>query len=112
MELESALAESYKQIDDLTWEFVTRDGVMFHNGEIFDAYAAKCSLERVMDPDQKSPQASGLRAIESIDALDSKTLRINTKAPSPLLPVRVGDIAMVPPKLPKRWGLPALPQGR
>ena len=98
MELEPALAESYRQIDDLTWEFVIRDGVVFHNGEVFNAHAARYSLERVMDPNQKSPQASGLRSIEAIEAPDAKTLRIKTNAPNPLLPVRVGDIAMVPPK--------------
>ena len=98
MELEPALAESYRQIDDLTWEFAIRDGVVFHNGEVFNAHAARYSLERVMDPNQKSPQASGLRSIEAIKAPDAKTLRIKTNAPNPLLPVRVGDIAMVPPK--------------
>ena len=31
------LAESWKPLDDTTWEFKIRDDVKFHNGEEFDA---------------------------------------------------------------------------
>lgn len=104
MELVPALAETYRQVDDLTWEFVCRDGVEFHNGEPFDAYAAKYSIERILDPELKSPQAARLRAIKSIEALDAKRLRITTSVPYPLLPAQLVGIAMVPPKYLEKVG--------
>ena len=40
------LAESWKLIDDNTWEFRLRKGLKFHNGEPMNAGAVKFSLER------------------------------------------------------------------
>ena len=39
------LATSWRQTDDLTWEFELRDGVTFHDGQPFTAEDVKASLE-------------------------------------------------------------------
>src|SRR5512143_2015668 len=40
------LAESWKLVNDNTWEFKLRKGIKFHNGEPMNAEAVKFSLER------------------------------------------------------------------
>ena len=47
--LAPALATEWKAIDELTWQFKLREGVKFHNGEDFNAEAAKFSLDRLLD---------------------------------------------------------------
>src|SRR5690606_37990651 len=42
------LATSWRTIDDVTWEFTLRDGVTFSNGEVFNAEAARFSIERAV----------------------------------------------------------------
>ena len=49
------LAESYRLLNDTTWQFKLRRGVRFHNGEEFNAEAVKFSIERILNPEQKSP---------------------------------------------------------
>ena len=45
MSLVPGLAESWTQIDPLTWEFKLRQGVTFHNGAPFTAADVKASIE-------------------------------------------------------------------
>ena len=54
------LAESWRLVDELTWEFMLRHGVRFHNGEPFNAATVKYNFERVLNPDQKSPQRGNI----------------------------------------------------
>ncbi len=43
------LAESYRILNDTTWQFKLRRGVKFHNGEEFNADSVKFSVERVLN---------------------------------------------------------------
>lgn len=45
MSLVPGLAESWNQVDELTWEFKLRQGVTFHNGAPFSAEDVKASIE-------------------------------------------------------------------
>ena len=45
MELEPWIAESYENIDDLTWKVTLKDGVTFSNGNAVDAEAVKACFE-------------------------------------------------------------------
>src|SRR5512147_1773565 len=56
IKIEPLLAESYKLVNDLTWEFKLRKGVKFHNGEDFNAAAVKYNLERMGDAKNKLKQ--------------------------------------------------------
>lgn len=50
-DFEPWLAESFENVDDLTWRFQLREGVRFHNGETFDADAVVWTYERIQaDP--------------------------------------------------------------
>lgn len=92
------LATEWKQEDPTTWRFELRKDVTFHNGEPFNAEAVKYSLERVLDPAQKSPRASMLSQIESVTAQDADTVVIKTKTPSPTLLASLSVNEIVPPK--------------
>lgn len=98
------LAESYEQKDDLTWVFKLKKGVKFHNGEDFNADAVKFSLERVLDPKQKSPQVGNISTIKTVTVIDPYTVEIKTKEPYVLLPQRLFYLSIVPPKYVKEVG--------
>ncbi|MBM7635057.1 ABC transporter substrate-binding protein [Geomicrobium sediminis] len=81
MELVPELAESFEQIDELTWEFVLREDVTFTDGEPFNGEAVKRTLERVIDPDVASPKAFMYEMIENIEVIDDYTVEITTEYP-------------------------------
>ncbi|MBL8701474.1 MAG: ABC transporter substrate-binding protein [Alphaproteobacteria bacterium] len=99
MKLVPGLAESWKSIDDTTWEFKLRSGVKFHNGEAFDANAVKFTIDRIIDPAAKSPTLSYIRTVKGVDVVDATTVRVRTDGPDPLLPTRMSRYPayIVPP---------------
>jgi peptide/nickel transport system substrate-binding protein len=77
------LAKSYEVSGDgktVTLELPA--GVKFHDGTACDAAAVVSSLERVTDPDLKSPWASLLAPVDSIKADGATTVTITLKTPS------------------------------
>lgn len=99
-----ALAESWRRVDDNTWELKLRKGVVYQNGEPFDAADAKYSIDRVLDPVQKSAQRGWINTISGTAVVDSQTLRLTTSAPDPALPARLTLIFMVPQKYAEQVG--------
>lgn len=104
MQIIPGLAESYKTINDTTWEFKLRQGVKFHNGEEFNADVVKFTIDRVLDPNQKSPQRGNISSIKEVKVVDPYTVDIITKVPYPVLPERLAFLCMVPPKYLKEVG--------
>jgi peptide/nickel transport system substrate-binding protein len=85
IKIEPLLAESYRLINDLTWEFKLRKGVKFHNGEDFNAAAVKFNLERLADPKNKLRQVFLVGVLDRVDIVDDYTVRVITKKPYPIL---------------------------
>src|SRR5437667_956645 len=85
--------------DGKTVTIKLRPGVKFHDGEPFNAEAAKFSLERhlTMTGSFRKPEVG---AIDSIDAVDPLTIRLNLKTPFSPLIAQLTDRAgmMVSPK--------------
>lgn len=99
---EPHLATSWELLNDTTWRLHLRQGVNFHNGEPFNAEAAKFSIERYVDPSLKSPHAGILGFIDRVEVVDEFTIDVVTKAPYPvflahLSPGATGMILMLPP---------------
>lgn len=85
-EIEPGLAESWEQVDDLTWEFKLRENVTFHDGEKFDAEAVKANLDRIRDEAVASPRYFLFEMIEEVVVIDELTVQIKTEYPfAPLL---------------------------
>lgn len=99
MKLIPELAESWKSVDELTWELKLRKGVKFHNGEDFDSAAVKFTLDRVRVPGA-TQVSSGFTTIDDVKTPDPLTVLIVTKKPDPLLPARLAA-----------WGAQMLPPG-
>lgn len=75
------IAESYEQVDELTWKFVIRDGIQFSNGNPVTAEAVKACFERTYANNER---ADGTLSIDSMEA-DGQTLTIVTKTPDPTM---------------------------
>ncbi len=92
------LALSWKLLDDTTWQFKLRKGVLFHDGEVFDGEAVRFTIQRVLDPNQKSANRANIAEIARVDVLDDSTVNIVTRQPYAPLLNRLVDFPIVPPK--------------
>ncbi len=91
-------ADMPRQVDATTWEVDLKSGISFTNGEPFDAEAVAFSVNRIIDPEFNSEQASFFASITGAEAVDGDTVRISTSGPDPILPARLYWMKMVPPE--------------
>ena len=92
------LAESWKLLDDTTWQFALRRGVVFHDGEPFNAEAVRFTIQHVLDPNQKSPNRANVAEMVRVDVIDEATINIVTSRPYAPLLNRLVDFPIVPPR--------------
>ena len=87
-----------KLVGPTVWEVKLRKGVKFHNGEEFNAEAAKFSLERVKTPALRA--SSNFRPIDRVEIVDPYTVRVHTTKPWPTFVsiMTFNQAAMYPPK--------------
>jgi peptide/nickel transport system substrate-binding protein len=92
------LATSYEiSPDGLQYTFHLRHGVKFHNGEPFNANAAKFSFERFVNPATENLFSFQLASLKTADVIDPYTLRLTLSAPNGALVDNLGFAGMVPP---------------
>jgi glutathione transport system substrate-binding protein len=76
------LVESYKVADDnVTYTFKLRDA-KFHNGDPVTADDVKFSIERIQNPKTGATFIKLFEVIESVKAVDAKTVEIRLKSPT------------------------------
>lgn len=90
------LITAWEFVDDLTWRFTLRDGVMFHNGEAFNAEVAAFNVVRSRD-DATGATAPYFSLIDDATAVDATTFEVTTTAPAPYLPALMMIVDAFPP---------------
>jgi peptide/nickel transport system substrate-binding protein len=93
------LATAWEQVDDLTWRFELQQGVKFHDGEDFNAAAAKAAIERTLDDridcEIRIKFFGGMTVTPVV--VDDHTLDIKTAEPAPILPTMMGTMTITSP---------------
>ncbi len=97
-----SLAETWRAVDERTWEFKLRQGVTFHDGSAFTAADVVASFARVPSiANNPSPYTPNLRTIARTEIVDPFTIRIHTDRPNPTLPGQLTNIFILPAHLAK-----------
>ena len=95
-QLRPGLAESWRTLDDVTWEFRLRKGVKFHDGTDFTAADVAFSIDRLPTvPNSPSPFTTYSKQITEKIVVDPYTIRFKTAAPYPLMPNDMATISIV-----------------
>lgn len=99
MRLQPELAESWRAVDETTWEFKLRKGVKFHDGTEFTAQDFVYTVCRIPNV-ANSPSSFTVytKGIAGIEAPDPHTLVIKTGKPYPLLPVELSTFGIISAK--------------
>lgn len=96
------LATSWEQIDDHTWRFQLREGVVFHDGTPMDAEAVATSITRTLNPNLdceiRTKFFGNTRVTPKV--VDQYTLDLVTDEPSPILPTMMGTVTVQAPSTP------------
>jgi peptide/nickel transport system substrate-binding protein len=96
LETQPGLAESWRRLDDTTWEFRLRRGVRFHDGSPFTAADLVASVARVPNvPNSPALFTPFIRPIRDIQVVDDHTVRITTNAPTATMPYDIGRVLIV-----------------
>jgi len=91
LQLQPGLATSWKAVNDITWEFTLRPGVKFHDGSPLTAEDVRATIERNLVPG-KTVVTAGFTTIELVQAASPTLVRVVTRKPDPLLPVRMAQM--------------------
>jgi peptide/nickel transport system substrate-binding protein len=102
--LQPALAEAWEARDERSWVFRLREGVVFHNGERFDAESVRFTIQQMLEPATGSPIRAQLDAIERVETPDPRTAVVVTKEPFAPLLAELTGLMMLPPARAARLG--------
>ena len=84
--LSPALAETWQNVDETTWEFTLRQGVTFHNGQPFTAADVKASIELATGATAEETSSAADFVPTTVEIVDDFTVRLVTATPfAPLL---------------------------
>ncbi|MFK9090350.1 glutathione ABC transporter substrate-binding protein [Bacillus salipaludis] len=105
-EIKPLLAEEWKQLDDMTWEFKLRKDVKFHDGTPFNASAVKATFDRLLDPDVGSPKAVVFKMVKEVKVVDDYMVQLILSEPfSPLLSILAShEGGIISPKTIEKFG--------
>ena len=95
--LQPSLAESFEVTDDgLEYTFVTRSGVLWHDGESFSANDVAYTFNYYRDPDNAAASASNYVGVTDVQATDDSTVVVSLEQPNATFLSRAGQAGIVP----------------
>lgn len=106
------LASTWERVEPTRWRFRLRDGVTFHNGEPWNAAAAKFSFDTLANPEltARFGKTNTLRVARACEIVDDMTIDVVTHMPDAetlRLYLRIGFVG-IPPRLVAEQGIEAL----
>jgi peptide/nickel transport system substrate-binding protein len=90
--IKGRLAKEWTFTEPTTFDMMLHEGVTFHGGEDFSAEDVKWTIDYVMNPDTKSPNATFLSQVDSVEVLDPLTVRFNLSRPWAAMPADLSTI--------------------
>ena len=97
--MKPGLAESWRPIDDLTWEFKLRKGVKFHDGSDFTAEDVAFSIDRTAKvPNSPGPFTIYTKQVTEAVVVDPHTIRLKSASPYPNMAVDISTVHIVSKK--------------
>jgi peptide/nickel transport system substrate-binding protein len=97
LNLQPRLAESWRLVNDTTWEIKLRSDVVFHNDEPFNAAAAKYSIERTAQLEGGLETFAADVGLQQIEVIDDYTIRLITAESDASVPYQLASVEMLPP---------------
>ncbi|WP_431281314.1 ABC transporter substrate-binding protein [Humitalea sp. 24SJ18S-53] len=96
LQVRPSLAESFRAVDETTWEFKLRPGVRFHDGSPLTAEDVRFTIARIPNvqgnPNSYVTYIQGIREVQVVDPL---TVRFLTDGPVPLLPTNISNVFII-----------------
>jgi peptide/nickel transport system substrate-binding protein len=95
------LAKSWELLEDgVTWRFVLRDDVKFHDGEGFTSAAVKAAVERTLNPQLTCITRDKFFGSTTLETtlVDDYTIDIKPTPPQTILPILMTALAISSPK--------------
>lgn len=89
------LAESWRAVDPLTWEFTLRPGVRFHDGSPLTPADVAFSIMRAKGTVGLRTYVANVRNVVAVEPTGERTLLVRTAVPTPLQPTLMVSIAIV-----------------
>ena len=97
--LKPGLAESWRPIDDLTWEFKLRKGAKFHDGSDVTAEDVAFSIDRTGKvPNSPGPFTIYTKQVTEAIVVDPLTIRLKSASPYPNMAVDISTVHVVSKK--------------
>lgn len=91
-----SLATGWSRLDDVTWEFELKRGVLFHDGSYFDANDVLVSLERLRRIERGGLNNNQILAvIQDVQAIDLHRIHIATFEPHLTLPLDLVEMHII-----------------
>lgn len=96
LQVRPGLAESWENVDPLTWEIRLRPSVTFHDGSPLTAEDVIYSIERTDEvPNSPAPFTDMVANVASVEKVDDATLRVTTTQPAPAFMEEIGRVFIV-----------------
>ncbi|WP_370876082.1 glutathione ABC transporter substrate-binding protein [Evansella vedderi] len=111
-EIVPVLAEDFEVNDDATeFTFYLREGVVFHDGQPFNAEAVKANFERITGDQSLRLYSRGFNDITDIDVIDEYTIKITLSQSNSSMLTKIVPARMISPKALKEEDLTRNPVG-
>ncbi|MGW6271477.1 ABC transporter substrate-binding protein [Streptomyces sp. NPDC055060] len=91
--------EMPKKINATTYRATLREGATFHDGSPVTAEDVVFSFERILDPENASLMAQFVPFVDTVEAVDARTVEFKLKHPFALFPSRIAVARIVPKKI-------------